>query len=66
MILTMKESLLLMETSKKMIRSSIFKYLVDLENKNASVGLRKRKDVVIGGQIHHVHYNYADTDVNAI
>ena len=56
MILTMKESLLLMETSKKMTRSSIFKYLVDLENKNASVGLRKRKDVVIGGQIHHVHY----------
>ena len=41
---------------EKMARSSIFQYLIDLENKNASAGLRKRKDVVIGGQIHHVHY----------
>ena len=41
---------------EKMTRSSIFQYLIDLENKNASVGLRKRKDVVIGGQIYHVHY----------
>ena len=39
--------------------------MVDLENKNAKVGLRKRKEVVIGGKIYYVNW-YAHTDVNAI
>ena len=38
-----------------MTRSSVLKYLVDLENKNAKNGLRKRKEVVIGGKIHYVN-----------
>ena len=33
---------------EEMTRSSVLKYLVDLENNNAKVGLRKRKEVVIG------------------
>ena len=40
---------------EEMTRSSVLKYLVDLENKNAKNGLRKRKEVVIGGKIHYVN-----------
>ena len=39
---------------EEMTRSSVLKYLVDLENKNAKNGLRRRKEVVIGGQIHYI------------
>ena len=37
---------------EEMTRASVLKYLVDLENNNAKVGLRK-KDVIIGGEIHY-------------
>ena len=41
---------------EEMTRSSVLKYLVDLENKNAKKdGLRRRKEVVIGGQIHYIN-----------
>ena len=40
---------------EEMTRSSVLKYLVDLENKNAKNGLRRRKEVVIGGQIHYIN-----------
>ena len=36
----------------KMTRSSVFKFLMDEKNENPRIGLRKRKEVVIGGQIH--------------
>ena len=39
---------------EEMTRSSVLKYLVDLENKNAKNGLRKRKEIVIGGKIHYM------------
>ena len=38
-----------------MTRSGVLKYLVDLENKNAKNGLRKRKEVVIGDKIYYVN-----------
>ena len=38
---------------EEMTRASVLKYLVDLENNNAKVGLRKRKEVIIGGEIHY-------------
>ena len=39
---------------EEMTRASVLKYLVDLENTNAKVGLRKKKEVIIGGQIHYI------------
>ena len=39
---------------EEITRSSVLKYLIDLENKNEKVGLRRRK-VVIGGKIHYVN-----------
>ena len=40
---------------EKISRASVFKYLIDLENKNKREGLRRRKEVVIGGQIHYIN-----------
>ena len=39
---------------EEMTRASVLKYLVDLKNNNVKVGLRKKKEVVIGGQIHYL------------
>ena len=39
-----------------MTRSSILEYLVDLKNDNVKEGLRKKKEVVIGGQIHYLDF----------
>ena len=39
---------------EEMTRASVLKYLVDLKNNNVKVGLRKKKEVVIGGQIHYI------------
>ena len=45
----------------KLTRAYVFKYLIDLENDNPRQGLRKRKEVVIGGKNHF--FQYAVTDV---
>ena len=39
---------------EEMTRASVLKYLVDLKNNNVKVGLRKKKEVVIGGHIHYI------------
>ena len=39
---------------EEMTRASVLKYIVDLKNNNVKVGLRRRKEIVIGGQMHYV------------
>ena len=48
-----------------MTRASVLKYKFDLKNKNAKVGLRKKKEVVMGGLIYHTD-QYAVIDVRPV
>ena len=40
---------------ENMKRPMVLKYLVDLENLNPRKGLRKRKEVIVGGRIHFLN-----------
>ena len=39
---------------ENMKRPMVLKYLVDLENLNPREGLRKRKEVIVGGRTHYM------------
>ena len=36
-------------------RPMVLKYLVDLENLNPREGLKKRKEVIVGGRVHFIN-----------
>ena len=39
---------------ENMKRPMVLKYLVDLKNLNPREGLRKRKEVIVGGRVHYI------------
>ena len=39
---------------ENMKRPMVLKYLVDLENLNPREGLRKRKEIIVGGRVHYI------------
>ena len=40
--------------TEMMKRPMVLKYLVDLENLNPREGLRKRKEIIVGGRVHYI------------
>ena len=40
--------------TEKIKRPMVLKYLVDLENLKPREGLRKRKEVIVGGRLHYI------------